>query len=41
MFLSTCKQTRFYYEAFRKLRPGVPLRALHGRLNQYKRMGGE
>ncbi|KAL6769232.1 hypothetical protein ACKKBG_A18010 [Auxenochlorella protothecoides x Auxenochlorella symbiontica] len=39
IFLSTCKQTRFYFEAFRKLRPGVPLRALHGRLNQYKRMG--
>lgn len=41
VFVSTCKQVRFLHEAFRKLRPGVPLRALHGRMNQYKRMGGE
>lgn len=39
VFLSTCKQVRFVYEAFRRLRPGVPLRALHGRMSQYKRMG--
>jgi ATP-dependent RNA helicase DDX10/DBP4 len=39
IFLSTCKQVRFVYEAFRRLRPGVPLRALHGRMSQYKRMG--
>lgn len=39
--MSTCKQVRFLFEAFRKLRPGVPLRALHGKMNQYKRMGGE
>ena len=30
---------RFLFEAFRRLRPGVPLRALHGRMNQFKRMG--
>lgn len=41
VFVSTCKQARFLFEAFRKLRPGVPLRALHGRMNQYKRMGGQ
>ena len=40
IFASTCKQVRFLFEAFRKLRPGVPLRALHGKMNQYKRMGG-
>ena len=40
VFVSTCKQVRFLFEAFRKLRPGVPLRALHGKMNQYKRMGG-
>lgn len=34
-------QVRFLFEAFRKLRPGVPLRALHGKMNQLKRMGGE
>jgi hypothetical protein len=38
VFLSTCKQVKFVYEAFRKLRPGVPLRALHGRMKQFKRM---
>ena len=27
------------YEAFRKLRPGVPLRSLHGGMKQGKRMG--
>ena len=41
VFVSTCKQVRFLFEAFRKLRPGVPLRALHGKMSQYKRMGGE
>ena len=32
IFFSTCKQVRFVYEAFRRLRPGVPLRALHGKM---------
>ena len=39
VFLSTCKQVRFVYESFRRLRLGTPLRALHGRMSQYKRMG--
>ena len=39
VFLSTCKQVRFVYESFRRLRPGTPLRSLHGRMSQYKRMG--
>ncbi|GBF94447.1 ATP-dependent RNA helicase [Raphidocelis subcapitata] len=38
VFLSTCKQVRFVYSAFKKLRPGVPLRALHGGMKQGKRM---
>lgn len=38
IFLSTCKQVRFYFELFRRLRPGVPLRALHGKMSQAKRM---
>ena len=38
VFLSTCKQVKFVYEAFRKLRPGVPLRCLHGKMKQMKRM---
>ena len=40
IFLSTCKQVRFAHEAFRKLRPGVPLRALHGRMNQVRGAAG-
>ena len=31
-------QVRFVFEAFRKLRPGVPLMALHGKVKQQKRM---
>ncbi|DBB17176.1 TPA: hypothetical protein ACH3X3_014243 [Trebouxia sp. C0006] len=38
VFLSTCKQVKFMYEAFKKLRPGVPLRSLHGKMKQFKRM---
>ena len=38
VFFSTCRQVKFAYEAFRKLRPGVPLRALHGKMKQLKRM---
>lgn len=29
---------KFVYEAFKKLRPGIPLKCLHGRMNQNKRM---
>ena len=38
VFFSTCKQVKFAFEAFRRLRPGVPLRALHGKMKQIKRM---
>ena len=38
VFLSTCKQVKFMYEAFKKLRPGTPLRSLHGKMKQFKRM---
>lgn len=38
VFLSSCKQVRFVYEAFCKLQPGVPLLHLHGRQKQAKRM---
>ncbi|KAL4553983.1 hypothetical protein LXL04_039900 [Taraxacum kok-saghyz] len=37
VFLSSCKQVRFVYEAFRKLRPGIPLKCIHGRMKQIKR----
>ena len=38
VFLSTCKQVQFFHEVFRQLRPGVPLRMLHGNMKQTKRM---
>lgn len=31
VFLSSCKQVRFVYECFYKLRPGLPLFELQGR----------
>lgn len=30
-------QVKFLFEAFRKLRPGVPLKMLHGHMKQMKR----
>ncbi|GAA0171369.1 RNA helicase [Lithospermum erythrorhizon] len=39
VFLSTCKQVKFVFETFKKLRPGVPLKCLHGRMKQETRMG--
>ncbi|PSR85340.1 DEAD-box ATP-dependent RNA helicase [Actinidia chinensis var. chinensis] len=39
VFLSSCKQVRFVFEAFKKLRPGIPLKCLHGRMKQERRMG--
>ncbi len=38
IFFSTCKQVKFVYEAFRRLRPGTPLRCLHGKMSQQKRV---
>jgi hypothetical protein len=38
IFLSSCRQVAFVHEALRQLRPGVPLRALHGRMKQSRRM---
>ncbi|KAF5778471.1 putative RNA helicase [Helianthus annuus] len=38
VFLSACKQVRFVHEAFKKLQPGIPLKCLHGRMKQVKRM---
>ncbi|KAJ0101765.1 hypothetical protein Patl1_04222 [Pistacia atlantica] len=39
VFLSSCKQVKFVFEAFKKLRPGIPLKCLHGRMKQQRRMG--
>lgn len=38
VFLSSCKQVRFVYEAFCALQPGIPLTCLHGKQKQPKRM---
>ena len=38
VFFSTCNQVKFVYEAFRRLRPGIPLRCLHGKMSQQKRV---
>ena len=39
VFMSSCKQVKYIYEAFRRLRPGVPLMALYGRQKQLRRVG--
>jgi ATP-dependent RNA helicase DDX10/DBP4 len=38
VFLSSAKQVRFVYEAFKRLQPGIPLLHLHGRQKQEARM---
>ena len=38
VFLSSSKQVRFVYEAFRHMRPGIPLMHLHGRQKQSARL---
>ena len=39
VFMSSCKQVKFTYESFRRMRPGIPLMALYGRQKQLKRVG--
>ena len=39
VFMSSCKQVKFTYEVFCRLRPGVPLMALYGRQKQPRRVG--
>ncbi|XP_052707354.1 probable ATP-dependent RNA helicase DDX10 [Crassostrea angulata] len=38
VFLASCKQVKFIHEIFRRLRPGVTVLALHGAMNQLKRV---
>lgn len=38
VFLSSCKQVKYVYEVFCRLRPGVSLYALYGTLHQLRRM---
>lgn len=39
VFMSSCKQVKFTYEAFCRMRPGTPLMALYGRQKQPRRVG--
>ena len=39
VFMSSCKQVKYVYEAFRRLRPGIPLMSLYGKQKQLKRVG--
>ncbi|GLG92953.1 Probable ATP-dependent RNA helicase pitchoune [Gryllus bimaculatus] len=38
VFLSSCKQVKYHYEMFCRLRPGISLLALYGTLHQMRRM---
>jgi len=38
VFLTTCKQVRFIFESFRRLRPGITIRCLNGKMKQMKRL---
>jgi superfamily II DNA/RNA helicase len=34
-----CSQVRFVHEMFKRMRPGLPVAMLHGRMKQKARMG--
>lgn len=38
VFMSTCKQVKYFHEIFSKLRPGVATLGLYGTLHQHRRM---
>jgi len=38
VFLSSCHQTKYYHEVFQRLKPGVSVLALYGKLHQLRRM---
>ena len=38
VFLSSCKQVSFVHEIFRRLKPGLPVLAIHGNMVQRKRL---
>ena len=37
VFFSSCKQVKFIHEIFRRMRPGIPLACIHGRMKQTRR----
>jgi len=38
VFFSSCRQVKFVEAAFRKLRPGIPVMCIHGKIKHKKRM---
>ncbi|XP_067674680.1 probable ATP-dependent RNA helicase DDX10 isoform X2 [Haliotis asinina] len=38
VFLSCCKEVKYVYEAFKRMRPGVTVLCLHGAMNQLRRV---
>ncbi|XP_048239770.1 probable ATP-dependent RNA helicase DDX10 isoform X1 [Haliotis rufescens] len=38
VFLSCCKEVKYIYEAFKRMRPGVTVLCLHGAMNQLRRV---
>ncbi|XP_052241944.1 probable ATP-dependent RNA helicase DDX10 isoform X2 [Dreissena polymorpha] len=38
VFLTSCKQVRYVFEAMKRLQPGIPIMALHGGMSQLKRV---
>uniref|UniRef100_A0A0B7A8E2 ATP-dependent RNA helicase n=1 Tax=Arion vulgaris TaxID=1028688 RepID=A0A0B7A8E2_9EUPU len=38
VFLSCCKQTRYIYQVFKKMHPGLTILCLHGHMKQHQRM---
>ncbi|CAG0879202.1 unnamed protein product [Darwinula stevensoni] len=38
VFMATCREVKYVFEAFSRLRPGVPLMLLYGQLSQNRRM---
>ena len=39
IFVSSCKQVRYVYESFRRMRPGISWMCLHGKQKQHSRLG--
>ncbi|KAH9508949.1 ATPdependent RNA helicase [Bulinus truncatus] len=38
VFLSCCKQTRYLYQVFKKMHPGLTVLCMHGHMKQHQRM---
>jgi ATP-dependent RNA helicase DDX10/DBP4 len=38
IFVSSCKQVRYFYESFKRMRPGISWMCLHGKQKQHSRL---